>query len=56
MEMVRKAVGLVTEYNNISEEPAVTGRNRLLRMEEKATEERSRIESDYGNRNKEIEI
>lgn len=54
VEMVRKAVGLVTEYNNISEKPAVTGRNRLFRMEEKATSVRSRIESDYGNRNKEI--
>ena len=54
VEMVRKAVGLVTEYNNISEKPAVTERNRLFRMEEKATEVRSRIESDYGNRNKEI--
>ena len=54
VEMVRKAVGLVTEYNNISEKPAVTGRNRLFRMEEKAISVRSRIESDYGNRNKEI--
>ena len=54
VEMVRKAVGLVTGYNDISEKPAVTGRNRLFRMEEKATEVRSRIESDYGNRNKEI--
>ena len=54
VEMVRKAVGLVTEYNNISEKPAVTERNRLFRMEEKAFSVRSRIESDYGNRNKEI--
>ena len=54
VEIVRKAVGLVTEYNNISEKPAVTGRNRLFRMEEKAISVRSRIESDYGNRNKEI--
>ncbi len=54
VEMVRKAVGLVTEYNNISEKPAVTGRNRLFRMEEKAISVRSRIESDYGNRNKKI--
>ncbi len=50
VEMVRKAVGLVTEYNNISEKPAVTERNRLFRMEEKAISVRSRIESDYGNK------
>ena len=54
VEMVRKAVGLVTEYNNKSEKPAMTERNRLFRMEEKATELRSRIEADYGNRNKEF--
>ena len=54
VEMVRKAVGLVTEYNNKSEKPAMTERNRLFRMEEKAISVRSRIESDYGNRNKKI--
>ncbi len=54
VEIVRKAVALVSEYNRNSSKPAVTERNRLFRMETMALETRSRLEADYGNVNMEI--
>lgn len=49
VDMVKKAVNLVSEYNRNSAKPAVTERNRLFRMEAAALKARSRLEADYGN-------
>ncbi len=54
VDIVRRAVALVSEYNKNSAKPAVTERNRLFRMEVMALETRSRLEADYGNVNMEI--
>lgn len=54
VDIVRRAVALVSEYNKNSAKPAVTERNRLFRMEVMALEARSRLEADYGNVNMEI--
>ena len=54
VDIVRRAVALVSEYNKNSAKPAVTERNRLFRMETMALETRSRLEADYGNVNMEI--
>ena len=48
VDIVRRAVALVSEYNKNSAKPAVTERNRLFRMEVMALETRSRLEADYG--------
>ena len=54
VDIVRRAVALVSEYNKNSAKPAVTERNRLFRMEVMALETSSRLEADYGNVNMEI--
>lgn len=54
VDMVRKAVNLVSEYNRISAKPAVTERNRLFRMEALAEEVRSRYKTSMGKADKEI--
>lgn len=54
VDIVRRAVALVSEYNKNSAKLAVTERNRLFRMEVMALETSSRLEADYGNVNMEI--